>query len=105
MDKKELKLWFRVLTTPDCWIRLGKTNKEWDAELREHLKNPVFEKNEYSPDLIIKLNGIRVWVSNYPYSYGDKHCESDKPRKLPSRRTVFMLFDAVQKYKSELNNG
>jgi hypothetical protein len=84
---------FRILTTPSCWIRVNPINKALDAWVIEALKKPEFsEITLYT----IVLNGKKLWVENYPYCYG--HLHSHQKYGLPSRSTVFALFDAISAY-------
>jgi hypothetical protein len=84
---------FRILTTPSCWIRNHPTNKALDLWMIEALKNPEFsEVNFYT----IVLNNKQLWIENYPYCYGYLH--GYESYGLPSRSTVFALFDVASTY-------
>ena len=57
----------RAFFSSGCWIRNRRTCRKWDNKLRELLKNPVFtDYNTYT----VKINGVEIWVENYPYCYG-----------------------------------
>jgi hypothetical protein len=84
---------FRILTTPICWIRVHSTNKALDAWMIQALKNPEFsEITSYT----IVLNNKKLWIENYPYCYG--YLYGHQTYGLPSRSTVFALFDAISAY-------
>lgn len=90
MDR--IKTVLRILMTPKCWARNYLTHKKWDKALREQLLNPVFtEISEHS----VKLNGVEIWVANYPYAYGSQYSSRTREKYLPSRATVFLLHDML----------
>lgn len=81
-----------TLAHPSHWIRLRSTNKCLDEFILEALKNPKFEPcGKYS----IVLNGKRLWIENYPYSFGHIY-KSPDIMGMPSRRTVTKLKKAIQ---------
>lgn len=84
---------FRIITTPRCWLRNCRTDQIWDATLNSLLDNhDVKIINRH----YVKIGGVSVWVANYPYAYGS--CNSDYFDRdvLPKRGTVFRLYDAVK---------
>jgi hypothetical protein len=83
--------WLRILVTPGCWTRNKETDEFWDSALKAELQNPVFTELETHT---IKLNGREIWVSNYPYSYGNNY-DMGYEGGLPSRKTAFLLYDLV----------
>ena len=83
----------RILTTPSCWTRIRATNKVLDAWMIEALKNPEFSQLTAHS---VFLNGKHIWITNYPYCYGYLYSHQDLG--LPSRTTVFKLFDAISNY-------
>lgn len=84
---------FRILITPGCWMRSRPTNKVLDAWMIQALKKPEFSKlSEYS----VFLNGKKIWIKNYPYAFGNLYDYGNWG--LPSRSTVFSLFDAICAY-------
>lgn len=97
MKKRFLTL-LRIIITSKCWVRVGVTNKEWDESLNQALDAPTFSEYER---FSIKLNGIKLWIGNYPYSYGHKYHDPSNEVKLPTRATVFKLKDAIHKYRSK----
>lgn len=81
----ELWLFLRVILNPVWWMRNHLTNRDWDRALRRAINgNPVVSNmNEYT----VLINGVEVWISNYPYAYGSpRHTKA-----LPSRRTALLL--------------
>lgn len=83
-----------TLAHPSHWIRLRSTNKCLDEFILEALKNPKFES--YGRYTIV-LNGVILWIGNYPYSFGYVHNSPDTAG-MPSRRTVAKLKKAIQTY-------
>ena len=86
----ELGYLVRIIITPGCWIRNNLTNRRYskimEAQLEKH------QPARISPHRAT-LNGVEVWVSNYPYDYGSD--ETGRMKGLPSRRVAFMLRDAM----------
>lgn len=99
-----LKNLLRILKTSSCWYRLYKTDKAWDSHINGLLDNPIFEVNRLDDncDFTILLNGYCIWVENKFYSYGHLYNIAYNDRKLPSRVTVFRLYDAVEKFRATL---
>ena len=77
--------YFLHLMDPRHIIRNEWTNKAWDRELREILDNP--ESFEHLDDFHVKMNGVNIWICNYPYAFGSR----DHDKRLPSRRTCVRL--------------
>lgn len=86
----------------------GKVNKRWDAEL-----NLLLDKLEdgeimftcpYSEILIdgnknsvytLNLEGHEIWITNFPYSFGNSWKGSSSRSRLPSVRTRWRLKNAI----------
>ena len=82
----------RWLLNPAFWLRNKPTNRSWDLMILNQLKEPLFERiNEYT----VNLNGVAIWVKNYPYCYGYDYTE--KNLGLPSRSTTLKLKDAINR--------
>lgn len=94
----ELYYLLRVLITPSCWIRNYPTNNYWDRSVRLNLKNPDFTLINRCE---VRLNGKKIWIANHPYA-SVTDAETHNDNVMPSRRTVFMFGDALDKYISEL---
>lgn len=61
----------------------------WDKRLNELLDtNP--EVTDYS-GMTVKLGGIRIWVSNYPYAYGNPWVDHTDIDILPLHKTRLRL--------------
>lgn len=83
----------RVIITPSCWIRNHSIDQSFNEGMITALNDPEFNRID---EHFVELNGIKLWVCNYPYCYG---CE-DLPTGLtflPSRVTVFKLHDAISR--------
>lgn len=87
-----MKTFLRILFTPRCWVRNYPTSKVWDKKLNELLdKYPIAVLNAY----VVRLGEAHIWISNYPYAYGYLHV-GGMPEYLPSRKTVFRLYDTIK---------
>lgn len=58
---------------PAFWMGEGKVCKKWDVELNALLDyheetNGAETRNE--ANYILHINGVEVWIENYPYAYG-----------------------------------
>ena len=100
----EFCYFLRVVFTPGCWIRNSFTNFKWDRLVREQLNNPSFSNLSHHT---VFLNGVEIWVANYPYDCVSNYRGSHKAYRLPSRRTVFKFMDALEQAKIEgrIENG
>jgi len=86
-----MKYFLKILLTPNCWLRNYGYCKHLNKRILKELKNPIFtEVREHSAT----INGLQLWVSNYPRAYGTTY----KGQLLPSRYTVFKLRDALNKH-------
>ena len=90
----ELLLFVRIFRTPRSWVRNRCTNWEWDREIRRQLKAPKFTNvGRYD----CSLGSLSFWTENYPYEYG--YDTTGVIKGMPSRRTVFLLMDALTKHQ------
>lgn len=92
----------RCIITPSCWIRNYETSSQWSVELNDILNNnPKFEgfKSIFGYPYSIELNGVSIWISNYPYACCNKCIE----QTLPSRKLVFKFFDIMNDEKIKYN--
>ena len=87
---------FRVVR-PKYWIQNEPTDYEWDAILRDLMKKrELVVESEYH----VFFGGVRVWVANFPYSFGNPAGEMDKTKVLPSpitRKQLKQKVDAARK--------
>lgn len=105
-----IEQYWEIITTPACWIRVGKTCKRWDRHLNslidlaesEDLKVELpYEMYDCYHDF--KIGSIEIWVNNYPYSFGGRADDNDT---LPSRKTVFRLKRLLdEQYLKKAQNG
>ncbi len=101
---QNIKYLIKVLFTPACWLTVGTYDKAHDEWLKENLKNPVFEKGPSG--YVVILNGMPLWVSNYPYAYGSLCSEVMKPYSrcedcpIPSRAAMLQLGDAIKDWNT-----
>lgn len=57
--------WYRLL--PQYWIQNEPTCWAWDAALNDLLDNHKIKRDG---SYVCQINGVRIWVGNFPYSYG-----------------------------------
>lgn len=64
---------------------------EWDAKLNDLMDE--FDANAgyaiMDSEFTITINGVAIWIGNFPYSYGRESYSSDGA--LPARKTRFRL--------------
>lgn len=93
----------RIILLPWYWISNCATCREWDKRLNKMLDNPEFE---YVSEHRIELNGQLIWISNYPYAYGERLIKMqylwNTTGLLPSRKTRIRLKRAVNKFMLEV---
>lgn len=90
-----------VVINPVFWIQVGSQSKEWDKRLRNELENPSFsDVGKYT----CKLNGRRIWISNYPYGYGNDHPRFGSPQPLPARKTRILLRKALRDKRNHMES-
>ena len=94
--KKLLKN-IKYLFKPKFWRMEYPYSRQWDDKLNEMLdkENNVRVINEFRAD----VGGIKVWIGNYPYAYGNPELVDIRP----SRATIERLHKAV--IKSVLEEG
>lgn len=96
MDKLRFKYFLKTLFVPKSWVRLHKTDKDWDKELWESIQNLNNFTAVGSHNAII--NDKIVWIENYPYASGQLS-ENGYGSKGPScsRTTALFLQTQVEK--------
>ena len=78
------------LLRPRHWIKRNTFNKDWDQFVLNAIASGQIQRfDEYHA----KVDGVLVWVKNYPYAYGTP----DFADVMPSARTVDLLFAALLK--------
>lgn len=82
---------------PCCILRNSRTDKHWNKALLRLLENPesITRRSRH----MVLINGVEVWVENYPYAYGSPGHGSE----LPSRSTVVKLKLIVDALDEKLN--
>ena len=88
---------------PKYWIRNYETDEVWDKMLLGFLENPVFSEriDEDEAGYIINLNGVAIWIENYPYGFGMYANPLRLDVGMPSRRTVIKLKEALDNYRMQ----
>lgn len=83
---------FKYLLRPRFWFRNYSFNADWDRRLNEILDSPEFENMD---NYWAEINGVKIWIANYPYAYG----QLGGTEVMPSRETVERLHKAVIKHR------
>lgn len=85
---KDIFIYFIIITS----FRIYSYNKEWDEKLNYLLNNYELEyKDRYE----IKINGVDIWVENFPYAYGKPGIRYNLD-VMPSKKTIFKLYKKHQ---------
>lgn len=88
---KRLADFLFIFFHPECWMDNHPVDDAWDAKLNQMLDNPKFEAERVGARFTVKLNGHRIWISNFPYAYGSLYTDEGKLDVLPRRRTRYRL--------------
>jgi hypothetical protein len=93
-----LKYTWKVLCTPNSWMRVGKYNAEWDAQLLVLLRMFKFESVCRSH---ASINGIELWITTHPWSSFHTQEAMDNAKSapelpLPSRKTALYAMDLLR---------
>lgn len=87
--------------SPSYWLMLDDYSHEWDKSIRSALKSPEFSDSHRS-GCSIALNGVKLWICNYPYSYGHSYDSTFGRKQVrPSRTTIWYLRRAIDRYQKE----
>lgn len=96
----DIKMLWRIATTPSCWFRYRDTSKE----LTEYIHS-VLDRGGVPVRTSLntcRLGDLPLWVGNFPYAYGDI---ADGFSDFPSRAAVFRLHDALAAADAAANSG
>lgn len=92
---------------PSFWMGHGKVCKKWDAELNALLDHHETTNGEYSrrdDEYTFHINGVDVWVENYPYAYGRRWMTGayypNASHAMPRRSTRLRLRKLVKKHSA-----
>lgn len=90
-------LW-KVLITPQLWMRNYSTDKKWDEQLNKLLDTYKLEK---ITEFTVFLGDYEVWIKNWGYQYGNLWCKNgdifQKSNRQPTRGTAIRLKEAVDR--------
>lgn len=101
--------WQRLLL-PRYWLQNESTDYAWDETLNHILDQA---KNVEVEDRVVTIDGVSIWVSNYPYSYGDTHSRlfsKKMPKtglpKVATRKRLrrFVQYHAAKQLKDLIKN-
>ena len=97
---KKLSDFFFRLVRPSFWGQHYTTDYVYDE-----LLNQILDKCEIEiVDIYtVKINGIEVWVSNFPYSYGYMYKNPDRGMPRPRTRVRLQHMVTLARFKAQLN--
>lgn len=88
------------LIRPNFWIQNYRTDYLYDDLLNKML-------DKYDIEIVdtftVKIEGIEIWVSNYPYAYGSNYGQSDKVLPRPRTRVRIQHMVTLARFKQQLN--
>ena len=105
-----LRDWWRVLTTPSCWLRVGEYDEAWDREVNDALQRYSFERAPLIPNSPwsgyvsplsnweVKLGPLVLWACNHPFASfapSDIHYRKSLPRRITVLRAWDKLIDEI----------
>jgi len=90
--KFDIKEFLAKLFQPEFWMQNHPTSAEWDRELNDMLDNhSVVIKSNF----VCEIDGVEIWIQNYPYAFGSPQALSHYRRVLPKIATRKRLLAAV----------
>lgn len=90
----------KYLFMPHYWIMNQKLNKQWDEKLNKLLDE--FDVEELTGFTCV-VGGVKVWISNYPYSFGMPYLTVHREYSFrPRRRTIERLKKRVDKFRKNI---
>lgn len=93
MKKMYLKERFITIVNPKYWFSVEKSSKEVSLIVLDLIENnkKIEEIGYYS----CKINGVTLWIANYPYGFGGLYEGSE--RRLPYRYIRILLAQKIKK--------
>jgi hypothetical protein len=97
INKHLLTIYFII--NPRWWVMNDSYIEEWDRELNHLLDN--YKLKDIGRHTAV-LNGVEVWIANYPYAYGTPCSKSsmsylyNHTNARPSRWTIYRLRQRVK---------
>lgn len=97
---KRLSDFLYRLIRPNFWIQNYRTDYLYDD-----LLNGVLGKSEIEivDKFTVKIDGIEIWVSNYPYAYGHLYHQGDRVLPRPRTRVRLQKMVTIARFKQQLN--
>lgn len=62
------------ISRPTHWVKLGSYDRNLDLFLLKKINEGA--KVEFIGSCVASLDGVEIWVANYPYSYGHLYYET-----------------------------
>ncbi|MDX8383284.1 MAG: hypothetical protein R8M45_04325 [Ghiorsea sp.] len=81
----------------EYWVMLNKYDAGWDDFIRKSLENPTFESTASPNGCTVVLNGVTLWLANFPYASMTSEIFDKTVR--PSRLTIHEVGVAYQKWR------
>jgi len=99
-----MKHFLFFLVHPKWWLRNSRINKAWDKWLNDALDDPTYTNPE---QYTINLNGVKIWIGNYPYDYGHRFYDDlwNEFNYLPSRKTALKLKRSLEDHYLDSIDG
>lgn len=88
-----LKTVREIITSPDMWWRLGKTDPEWSQALNEVMDLGLIphQQNTHTAN----VGEAEIWIANWPYCFGHLYGNSSG---LPDRATAIRLKEYLEQH-------
>ena len=92
-----MKMFFRILLTPRCWLQNDPYSKAWDRRLNELMGQHKF-KLDGDECCVAKIGDLKVWIENHPYSSFTiwRDASGNRINVRPSRATILRAWDKLQ---------
>ena len=102
-----LKMLWRILTTPSCWLQLYPHDKRCDELIQYLLDNKDrvtthfarFEDLNFFYNLVLRIDGneYSFWIANKWYAYLSRGWGIEHGPIIPSRSLRFEFYDTFEK--------
>lgn len=101
-----MRYFFRYLFRPSFWLSNYSVNKEWDYTLNELIDNA---KNIKIQRNTMEIDGVGIWIANFPYAYGNPYKFMGPefnflPRRITRERLNKFVIDNQLKQMKEKGN-
>ena len=102
------KMFWRIVTTPSCWLRNSPSDSRCDELIRYLLNNKERAQVEFDKHkdgngqpfyiyIMVDGNKYRLWLQNKWYHYLGRDWGDGSEELMPSRSLCFEFYDAFEK--------